>query len=88
MKKINFLYLFLSIGICISLGLAALFLSKSLTYNISFHSDEPIPEYHYHFVLIGQEVDNPYFQKIFEGSQAAAIEKIFMLNILVHSKRM
>nr|WP_249316882.1 sugar-binding protein [Bacillus sp. FJAT-50079] len=69
------LYLCLSIGICISLGVAALFLSKSLSHDISFHSDKPIPKYDYHFVLIGQEVDNPYFQKIFEGGQAAAVGK-------------
>ncbi|MBS4197165.1 sugar-binding protein [Lederbergia citri] len=75
MKKINFLYLFLFLCICISVGLAAFFLFESFQYEASFNGSEPIPNYDYHFVLIGQEKDNPYHRKIYEGAEAAAKEK-------------
>lgn len=74
-RKVNILYLLLSIGICSSFGMAVLYLSKSLANVISINNEEIIPSYDYHFVLIGQEIDNPYFQTIFEGAQAAANEK-------------
>ncbi|MBS4202224.1 sugar-binding protein [Bacillus sp. FJAT-49732] len=75
MKRINFLYIFLGLCICLSLGLAAFFLFESFQYEASFNGNESIPNYDYHFVLIGQEKDNPYHRKIYEGATAAAKEK-------------
>lgn len=88
MRKVNILYLLLSIGICSSFGMAVLYLSKSLANVISINNEEIIPSYDYHFVLIGQEIDNPYFQTIFEGAQAAANEKNIYDTDLDESKRL
>lgn len=72
LKKVNVLPIILILGILISIGFTCFYFMNALHYNISTDPTEKIVEPDFHFVLIVQEMDNPYFSDLLKGARDVA----------------
>ncbi|WP_078552587.1 sugar-binding protein [Bacillus alkalicellulosilyticus] len=82
MRKSGVIYSILLLCIVISLGFTGYYFMKALNYDTTFFEHEQVNDYEYHFVLIGQEIDNPYHQKVLEGALEAAKESNTLIEFI------
>lgn len=72
LKKVSLIPAVLVLGILISIGFTYFYFMNALYYNVKIDQKEKIIESDYRFVLIVQEMDNPYFSDLLKGALAIA----------------
>lgn len=82
MNKNLVFYIVLSVCIVVSFGFTCFYFMKALNYTVTVTAEQAKLSHDYHFVLIGQEFDNPYHKKVLEGAQTAAKEHDVLLEFI------
>ncbi|WP_157800996.1 sugar-binding protein [Bacillus solitudinis] len=72
MRQNYIIHILLVIGVCISISFMYHFFVKALQYDVTIDTVPPSKEPSYHFVLIVEEKENPYFKDLIKGAQDAA----------------
>ncbi|MBW8349799.1 substrate-binding domain-containing protein [Bacillus sp. IITD106] len=72
MKTTKVIFGILAAAIIIALAFTIYFYMNALSYKVTINGQEKEKEYDYHYSLIVQEYDNPYFVDLYRGAQEAA----------------
>ncbi|MFC0473328.1 sugar-binding protein [Halalkalibacter kiskunsagensis] len=75
MKDNYYIHVFFAVVIGISLIFTYHFFMKTVDFDVSIQASENVRNSDYHFVLIVQELENPYLQELYKGAQDAANKK-------------